>query len=77
MTRDPTALFDPAPLSEHDQRLIDLYLRSGRAVDELAYTDEFDVIFGELQAAGDPRTKAEVFRRLLNLRKAGRLPRIA
>lgn len=65
---------DPLPF---DQLLIELYLRTGKPVDELAYTDEFDSIFDTLQKQGDSRTKAEVFRRLLNLRKAGRLPRVA
>ena len=77
MTGTPIDFFDPTPLSELDRRLVECYLRSGRAVDELAYTSEFEAIFEQLVQSGDTRTRAEVFRRLLNLRKSGRLPRIA
>ncbi len=77
MTRQTTDLFEPAPLSEHDRMLVDLYTRAGRAADELAYTDEFERIYEQLKKAGDTRSKAEVFRRLLSLRKSGRLPRVA
>jgi hypothetical protein len=77
MTHQPTDIFEPAPLSEYDRMLIDLYMRSGRVADELAYTDEFERIYTQLREAGDRRSKAEVFRRLLSFRKSGRLPRVA
>lgn len=69
--------FEPRDPTPFDDLLIELYLREGRPVDELAYTDSFDRIHSGLQQLGDKRTKAEVFRRLLNLRKSGRLPRVA
>jgi len=75
-TEQNTAAFEASELPEIDQRLLEHYARIGRSVDELAYTDEFDQLHGSLTAAGDTRSKAEVFRRLLNLRKAGRLPRV-
>jgi hypothetical protein len=53
------------------------YERIGRPVDDLAYTEEFDRLYKSLEAVRESRSKAEVFRRLLNLRKSGRLPRVA
>jgi hypothetical protein len=76
MTHTPKDIFDPTPLPDLDKRLVEQYLNSGRAVDDLAYTEKFDAIYDDLKKHGDPRTKAEIFRRLLNLRKAGFLPRI-
>ncbi|HEX8875647.1 MAG TPA: hypothetical protein VF777_02800 [Phycisphaerales bacterium] len=77
MTGFPSDIFRPDPLSELDQVLLDLYLKFGKSVDDLAYSDEFEVIYAELQARGDKRTKGQVYRRLLSLRKSGRLPRVA
>jgi len=71
-------LFKEAPsLSQEDQLLIDLYLRSGLPADQLPYTDEFEYIYDQLRQAGDTRSKQAVYLRLLNLRKSGRLPRVA
>jgi hypothetical protein len=74
LDQSPFGSRDPKPF---DDLLIDLYLQKGRPVDELAYTNEFDMIYDALKCQGDTRTKSEVFRRLLNLRKAGQLPRVA
>jgi hypothetical protein len=71
MTGSPINIFEIPPLPEQDHRLVDLYIRAARAVDELAYTEEFEEIYRWLAEAGDTRSRAEVFRRLLNLRKAG------
>lgn len=74
----PADIFKPDDdLSEFDRLLLDLYRKSGTSVDYLAYTPEFDRIYDQLVEAGDKRSKQEVFRRLLNLRKAGVLPRVA
>ena len=67
-------------LTEEDKRLIDAYAHVGRPVDDLAYTGEF----GQLVAIALDMDAAQVtedqkyraFRRLLNLRKRGRLPRL-
>lgn len=69
--------FRPAEPLPFDDKLIELYLRSGRSVDDLAYTETFAAIYAELRKLGDTRSESEVFRRLLSLRKAGLLPRIA
>lgn len=73
----PSDIFGPGDLSEHDLLLIELYRKLGRPLDWLAYTEEFEQLYGQLQKAGDRRSQADVFRRLLNLRKSGRLPRVA
>lgn len=72
-----TNIFKAAtPLSEDDQRLVDQYVNTGLSVDELPYTDDFDHLVESLRGAGDQRSNQEIYRRLLNLRKAARLPRV-
>jgi hypothetical protein len=68
------AFFGNPDLGEADDRLIAQYIKIGVAVDRLAYTDEFEQLFAAIVKQGEKRTRAEVFRRLLNLRKAGLLP---
>ena len=68
--------FEIQKLPDEDERLIKRYVLAGKSVDSLAYTSTFDDLYKDLQKAGDQRPKAEVFRRLLALRKAGQLPRI-
>jgi len=58
---------------EGDAVLIGAYEKRGRTLDDLPYTQEFEAIYGE---AGEGRSRREVLARLLNLRKAGKLPRI-
>lgn len=69
--------FEVESLTPEDARLVELYRQVGRAADDLAYTEDFETFYEQLQQSGDTRSKAEVFRRLLNLRKAGRLPRFS
>jgi hypothetical protein len=62
--------------------LIKLYEQIGRITDDLPYTPEFVTIYKDysaaLKARGSPGevTKEEVWRHLLNLRKAGKLPKL-
>jgi hypothetical protein len=70
----PFSSREPVPF---DDVLIELYLERGRSVDDLAYTPDFEFIYSRLVEKGDTRTRSEVFRRLLTLRKTGRLPRVA
>lgn len=58
-----------------DAALIAAYEAAGRTLDDLPYTAEFERIY-EAAGAGQNRTRREVFRRLHNLRKAGKLPRL-
>ncbi|MEO0966262.1 MAG: hypothetical protein AAFY08_14225 [Planctomycetota bacterium] len=58
-----------------DAALIEAYERVGRTLDDLPYTDEFKTLMDAVSGVV-PGTQAEVFRRLHNLRKAGKLPRL-
>ena len=68
------SLFGEDPrLSTQDETLIGVYERIGRTLDDLPYTQEFE----ELRAAIDAdMTRRDVLHRLMNLRKAGKLPRL-
>ena len=64
--------------------LINVYQKQGRTLDDLPYTDEFETLYAAMygpdgrDAPGKPEdhTRAKVFRRLHNLRKAGKLPKL-
>jgi catechol 2,3-dioxygenase-like lactoylglutathione lyase family enzyme len=58
--------------------LIQLYQRIGRTADDLPYTPHFEGLYGPYIAElPDPKPdRAEVWRHLLNLRKAGKLPKL-
>ncbi|HLL88522.1 MAG TPA: VOC family protein [Tepidisphaeraceae bacterium] len=54
------------------------YEEIGRTADDLPYTAHFEKLYSTYTAAhGDPKpTRAETWRHLLNLRKAGKLPKV-
>ncbi len=56
--------------------LIAAYQSAGRTLDDLPYTPEFDQIMHAARAIDATMTHRAAFRRLHNLRKAGRLPRV-
>ena len=60
-----------------DELLISVFRRQGRTLDDLPYTNAFEAIYqaytGEDQTAV---TRQQLFHRLHNLRKAGKLPRM-
>ncbi len=66
----------PPPLSKDDERLVSAYLNVGRPLDDLPYTDDFDKLAAAYGAGASLAAKHDLFRRLLRLRKQGRLPRI-
>jgi len=70
----PEVFTKPSALSAEDERLIQLYEHIGRPLDDLPYTEDFERLY-ENRADSDKRTRQALFNRLLNLRKAGRLPR--
>jgi len=59
-------------LDAADSALCAVYKRIGRTLDDLPYTEEFDTLFAEVGG----QTPREVFRRLHNMRKAGKLPKL-
>ncbi len=73
MTPAMDALFP----TNDDDLLISVYLKQGRTLDDLPYTEQFEALYDAMYGAlddGPPR--GVVFRRLHNLRKAGKLPRL-
>jgi hypothetical protein len=72
----PEIFSEQFELSEADKALLRAYEQTGRSVDQLAYTAEFEKLYQSLQEDGFDWEKQEVFRRLLVLRKAGLLPRL-
>ena len=66
---------ETSPLPPEDQQLAATYDLLGRTLDDLPYTEDFDLLMQRIRAAGDRRSEAEVLTRLQNLRKATRLPR--
>ena len=66
-----------------DELLINVYLKQGRTLDDLPYTDEFEALYTAMYGpdgrdAPNPaeQTKSKVIHRLHNLRKAGKLPKL-
>jgi catechol 2,3-dioxygenase-like lactoylglutathione lyase family enzyme len=58
--------------------LVKLYEQTGRTADDLPYTPHFETLYrAYAEQCGEPRpTRGEVWRHLLNLRKAGKLPKL-
>ena len=57
--------------------LIDVYRNLGRTADDLPYTPHFEALFSSYASRLDEKpTRHEVWRHLLNLRKAGKLPKL-
>lgn len=59
-----------------DELLIAVYAKQGRTLDDLPYTPEFERMYDSLGGETETGPRAAVFRRLHNLRKAARLPRM-
>lgn len=60
------------------ERLVRLYELTARTADDLPYTAQFEKLYDDyVEELAEPRpSRAEVWRHLLNLRKAGRLARV-
>jgi catechol 2,3-dioxygenase-like lactoylglutathione lyase family enzyme len=65
-------------VSVNREALIAAYEKIGRTADDLPYTPHFESMFKSYVAAmGEPKpTRAETWRHVLNLRKAGKLPKM-
>jgi catechol 2,3-dioxygenase-like lactoylglutathione lyase family enzyme len=75
----PSALF--AGIEPHmptrQELLIRIYVETGRTADDLPYTPQFEHLYDIYVRGQDPKpSRQEVWRHLLNLRKAGKLPRL-
>lgn len=60
-----------------DSLLMKLYVETGLPLDYLAYTQEFEDLFSKFVTSNPTWTRKDVFRRILSLRKQGKLPRLA
>jgi hypothetical protein len=70
----PTGLFgQPLQLDDDEAALVAAYVEAGTTLDDLPYTEAFAQLHAKV---GLGRSQAEVFRRLHNLRKASKLPRL-
>jgi catechol 2,3-dioxygenase-like lactoylglutathione lyase family enzyme len=65
-------------VSVKKELLINLYEKTARTADDLPYTPHFETLYKSyLSGLGEPKpTRGEVWRHLLNLRKAGKLPKL-
>ncbi len=60
-----------------DELLVSAYKRQGRTLDDLPYTHEFEVLYLAITGGESPAvSRQQLFHRLHNLRKAGKLPRL-
>jgi len=72
----PEKLFgDAFAIGIDDLRLVDAYGQVGRTLDDLPYTQEFERIYLAIDGEKAGVGKRDVFHRLHNLRKAGKLPK--
>lgn len=65
------------PLDPADQRLVEAYVSVGRSLDDIPYTEDFEKLRRLAALEDTNEAKHLLFRRLLRLRKMGRLPRLA
>lgn len=60
-----------------DQQWIDAYASQKRTLDDLPYTESFEQLYQQVTGGRDAAiSRAQVFHKLHNLRKAGRMPRL-
>ena len=66
------------PLPFEDQRLLDAYWLAGVAIDELAYTPQFEKLCKDFYATPEitDGQRYTALKRLMTLKKMGRLPRV-
>lgn len=68
----------PQRVAVKREALVAMYEKIGRTADDLPYTPHFETLYSGYAAQhGEPKpTRAETWRHLLNLRKAGKLPKL-
>ncbi len=76
----PVGLFDAgesaASPESLDAKIAAEYAYAGRTLDDLPYTPEFENLYRRVVGPGATPTPRELFHRLHNLRKAGKLPKV-
>jgi len=68
--------WEAPPLTPEDERLVGAYVKLGRSLDDLPYTEQFNSLVAMVGLKDTEDNKHSVFKRLLRLRKTGRLPRL-
>lgn len=59
------------------EELMRIYEQIGRTADDLPYTPQFELLYGRYTSGQTPpASRQDVWRQLLNLRKAGKLPKL-
>lgn len=71
-----TLFGDEPDRDARDNAIVDAYEHAGRTLDDLPYTDEFEQLIAAVHETDPNASRREVFHRLHNLRKAGKLPRL-
>ena len=77
MTPQEGTRFGPEPDRDAtDALLVEAYERTGRTLDDLPYTPEFESLMQLVHSSDSSAEHRAVFHRLHTLRKAGKLPRL-
>lgn len=63
-------------VADADAALIAAYLRTGRTLDDLPYTEEFERLYSTIGGEACGNSRAQVVHKLQNLRKAGKMPKL-
>lgn len=66
----------PLALDREDEKLIEAYTAVGCPLDGMVYTAQFDELMKKIGQEPNEANKHHAYRRLLQLRKRGMLPRI-
>ena len=77
MSANPSPFDRADDFTSRDEILVRHYVHYATPVDALAYSETFERLFADITAAGETRSRGDVYRRLLSLRMSGRLPRLA
>ncbi|MEO1584736.1 MAG: hypothetical protein AAFR96_09220 [Planctomycetota bacterium] len=71
-----TLFGDEPDRDARDDAIVDAYRHAGRMLDDLPYTDDFETLMTLVLQTDPAASHRNVFHRLHNLRKAGKLPRL-
>lgn len=76
MSASPSPFERADDFTSQDELLVRHYVHYATPVDALAYSETFEKLYADITAAGEIRSRGDVYRRLLSLRMSGRLPRL-
>lgn len=73
---EPPAAASARPEVSIERLMCEQYKLAGRTLDDLPYTEEFDRVSSAVRSSFPSMTDRDVFHKLHNIRKAGRLPKL-